>query len=100
MPDDEKLLKCSCKECGNHLASAPSMVNTVIPCPDCGQGTELSSDSQAGPGEPRGQKVGLTRFAFVLFLVVTLTAGLIFIKSKMGETGTKTQKVTMAPTNA
>ena len=100
MPDDEKLLKCSCKECGNHLAFAASMLNTVITCPHCGQWTELSMDPAAGLGEPKARRVSLMTFAFPLLLAAVATGAVIFVKAKMTDKGTKPEKVAMAPTNA
>jgi hypothetical protein len=100
MPDDEKLLKCSCKECGNHLAFGPSMLNTVITCPHCGQWTELSSDSQAGLGEPKSRRFPVMVLVGVLVLAAAAAGGFVFMKNKKSDAETKPLKMALAPINA
>jgi hypothetical protein len=41
---DDSYLKCSCKECGNHIEFPEKSAGTVEACPHCGQWTELIPD--------------------------------------------------------
>jgi len=50
-------LKCSCKECGNHIEFPASAAGTTLACPHCGQWTELSRPQEPAPGKSR--KLGL-----------------------------------------
>ncbi|HTA31233.1 MAG TPA: FxLYD domain-containing protein [Candidatus Cybelea sp.] len=49
-------MKCSCKECGNHIEFPVTSAGTVVTCPHCGQWTELKPDElpQATPANRNG----------------------------------------------
>jgi len=81
-------LKCSCKQCGNHIEFPETAAGRVVDCPHCGKATVLS----AGP--PRAAQVRgvaekpATRSAvrtILLFVIPALTlalaaGGLLFAK--------------------
>ncbi len=99
MPEDEKLLKGSCKECGNHLAFAPPMLNRVITCPHCGQWTELSADLEAGLGGQKVRKFPVMAVAGVALFIAAAAIGFVFLKHKKVVSETKQVQVAVAPAN-
>ena len=52
---NDNYLKCSCKECGNHIEFPPASAGTVVVCPHCNQWTELNPD-QPSQVSPTGRK--------------------------------------------
>jgi hypothetical protein len=52
---EDKYLKGSCKECGNHIEFPPSAAGTVVACPHCGQRTELNAEQPRDEAPPKGK---------------------------------------------
>src|SRR6185312_10720086 len=70
--------KCDCRHCGGHIEFPAEAKGQTLPCPHCGQPTELTiAAREAGKNSPR-----LLVFAAVAVLVVgaAIGAGLILLK--------------------
>jgi hypothetical protein len=53
--NEDEYLKCSCKECGNHIEFPPASAGTVVECPHCKQWTELNPDKPAVEEAPKSK---------------------------------------------
>jgi len=70
--------KCDCRHCGGHIEFPAEAKGQTLPCPHCGQPTELSGTVQeAGKTSPRPMV-----FAVIAVVVVgvAIGAGLILLK--------------------
>jgi hypothetical protein len=73
-------LKCSCKECGNHIAFPAQSAGTTIACPHCGEWTELIPDELATPPLSKSKAPLLAMLGILAaFVVVAAAAGAFII---------------------
>ena len=68
--------KCACKECGNNIEFPASAARTTIPCPHCGEWTELLvAKEEAGESEETGVRIGLIPLIGCVVLLAALIGG-------------------------
>lgn len=107
MSDDNTYLRCSCKECGNHLEFPASAMGTVVACPHCGEWTELSpEESQAPPAESSEASAAsrnwlLPALCLVVVLIGIAAGGFLFLhnRAKTAPQPPPPIKVTALPSN-
>lgn len=102
MPEDQKTLKCACKECGTHLEFAESMLNSVIACPHCGQWTELTGDAVPGGEQPGDRRTLVMAFSGIGLLAAAILLGFIWwqhSKSVEKPKPANTARIVTQPTN-
>src|ERR1700744_2612943 len=90
-------LKCTCKECGNHIEFPASSLRDTIPCPHCGEWTELVLPGQV---VEQKQDTNIAALALWILLPIAVVAGLvIFIHHKFSskENSSQPQKIASAP---
>lgn len=87
--NDDEYLKCSCKECGNHIAFPPAAAGTVVTCPHCGQWTELTASRPAAEAPPKSKSPLL--LAVVACIALAAAAGSFFFLR------TRSHEVAVAP---
>jgi hypothetical protein len=89
-------LKCSCKECGNHIEFPDSAAGTTIACPHCGQWTELPL-----PEEDPVQKRPRLALVAVIICVIVVTGLAAWFHHSMAKFGNQTAAVPepKGPTN-
>jgi hypothetical protein len=73
---NDDYLKCSCKECGNHIEFPKESAGTVAACPHCGQWTELTPDTPLDEAVVSNRKG--VRSALLLGCVVLAAAATAF----------------------
>jgi hypothetical protein len=89
-------LKCSCKECGNHIEYPESAAGTTIDCPHCGQWTELPLPEK--PVKATTVNLGLVAVIIGIIAVVSLAVWFYISGPKSGDE-TAPISVVKAPTN-
>jgi hypothetical protein len=100
---DTIYLKCSCKECGNHIEFPDSAAGTTIACPHCGQWTELPLPEK--PPARKSLNLGLVAIICCVLAVAGLAAWFYYFKAKSEmetaavPTNNPPVKVVAAPTN-
>ncbi|HEX3798729.1 MAG TPA: FxLYD domain-containing protein [Verrucomicrobiae bacterium] len=60
--------KCACKECGNHIEFPAYAARTTVPCPHCGQWTELIPPE----AEPEPKRVDFTMITLIACAVLVI----------------------------
>jgi len=100
--NEDEYLKCSCKECGNHIEFPPSAAGTTVACPHCGEWTELNSD-KAAVEEPPTSKLPIL-LALIGCVVVVGAVGAVLLFRAHSKNAVETPapvpaKVVAAPTN-
>ena len=100
--NEDKYLKCSCKECGNNIEFPPASAGTVVSCPHCGQWTELIAKQSAAEEAPKSKLPLL--LAVVGCVVAAVAVGaFIFLRAHSKEVvvtpAPAPAKVAAAPTN-
>src|SRR6516162_335963 len=71
-----KYLKCGCQHCGGHIEFPVETIGTLVPCPHCGQETELMLPRP--PEEPTFSRKALILTASAIILMVAALVTTMF----------------------
>lgn len=99
---DDNFLRCSCKECGNHIEFPEESAGTVAACPHCGQWTELTADTP--PDEAvASQRKAIWLFVLLSCLMLAVVAGAFFFLRNRANPGSQPPvqpaRIAAIPTN-
>jgi hypothetical protein len=73
---ESEYLKCTCKECGNHIEFPATSARDTVPCPHCGEWTELVTDDDAEP-EEEGTSIKLATLLLWVGLPLVVIIGFV-----------------------
>ena len=100
--NENEYLKCSCKECGNHIEFPPAARGTTVACPHCGEWTELVADEPAVE-ETTKSKLPLLLAAVGVVAVAGAVGAFLFLRGHAKEVSATPApvpaKVMAPPTN-
>ena len=74
MPD-EKYLKCACNHCGGGIEFPPEGLGTSVPCPHCGQETELTLETTTDSDDSQHSKKWIVAGVIILVIGVIGSIG-------------------------
>jgi ribosomal protein S27E len=75
---ESEFLKCTCKECGNHIEFPATSARDTVPCPHCGEWTELVTPEDADQ-EEKTTSIKLTTLLLWVGLPLLVIIGVVVI---------------------